>query len=181
MSMWVCPWWMTYTFDNPLRKLVQNPSKILSPFVRSGMRVADVGCGMGYFTIPLAELVGPSGYVQAVDLQDQQLKRVRKRAEKAGVSERIDRTLVDEKSLKLKAPLDFVLAFYMVHEVPSAEALFREVFGSLRSGGTLLVVEPPMHVNKRLFREEIEAAKKAGFTVSMEPKIVFGHAVLLRR
>ena len=52
----ICPWWLTYTFDNPLRRLIHNPRKMLSGLVRPGMTAADLGCGMGYFTAALAEL-----------------------------------------------------------------------------------------------------------------------------
>ncbi len=41
----VCPWWLTYTFDNPLRRWIQDPVRILDNFVRPGMNVMDVGCG----------------------------------------------------------------------------------------------------------------------------------------
>ena len=158
----VCPWWLTYTFDNPLRKLIQDPYEILSPHVRAGMRAADVGCGMGYFTIPMAQLVGDSGYVQAIDLQSQQLKRVEKRARKSGVTARVDRTPATGNSLNLKGSMDFVLAFAVVHEVPSTERFFKEISDSLKPGGRLLVAEPSHHVNQKLFQKEIEMAGKCG-------------------
>ena len=45
----------------------QNPEEILRPFVREGMMVLEPGPGMGFFTLPLTKLVGPSGKVIAVD------------------------------------------------------------------------------------------------------------------
>ena len=159
----VCPWWLTYTFDNPLRKFLQDPYKILSEHIREGMRVADIGCGMGYFSIPLARLVGETGYVQAIDLQHQQLKRVGKRAGKSGVSSRIETTRAEGDSLHLKRSMDFILAFAVIHEVPSQADFFRQIFESLKSGGRLLAAEPSHHVKQRAFEEEIETAKKCGF------------------
>ena len=47
----VCPWWFAYTFDNPLRRLVHNPEKMLQKFIKEGDTVVDIGCGMGYFSI----------------------------------------------------------------------------------------------------------------------------------
>lgn len=51
----VCPWWLAYTFDNPLRRFLHDPVKLLASHVREGMTVADIGCGMGYFMVALAE------------------------------------------------------------------------------------------------------------------------------
>ncbi len=85
----VCPWWLCATFDNPLRRLIHNPERILCELVRSGDTALDLGCGMGVFSIPLARLVGPSGKVICVDLQEQMLAGVRRRAERAGVAQRI--------------------------------------------------------------------------------------------
>jgi 2-polyprenyl-3-methyl-5-hydroxy-6-metoxy-1,4-benzoquinol methylase len=70
----VCPWWMAWTFDNPLRKLYQDPERILGSFVRDGMTVADIGCGMGYFSVAMAKMVGPGGRVLSVDLQEKMLQ-----------------------------------------------------------------------------------------------------------
>ena len=88
-TTFTCPWWLLFTFDNPLRKLIHDPIKILSPFVESGDTVLDVGCGMGYFSLGLAELVGEKGKVIAADLQPQMLAGLSKRAASAGLDERI--------------------------------------------------------------------------------------------
>jgi len=69
----VCPWWLCFTFDNPLRRLIHDPESILGSYVRYGDTVLDIGPGMGYFTIPLAGLVGPSGLVIAADVQQRML------------------------------------------------------------------------------------------------------------
>jgi len=69
----VCPWWLLPTFDNPLRRLIQNPQRILEGLVQVGQRAADLGCGMGYFSLPMARLAGETGRVYAVDLQPEML------------------------------------------------------------------------------------------------------------
>ena len=56
--------------DIQLRKLIQNPGKILKPFIKEGMTVMDLGCGPGFFTIEMARMVGKNGNVTAVDLQE---------------------------------------------------------------------------------------------------------------
>ena len=111
----VCPWWMAYTFDNPLRRLIHNPKTILGEYVQDSMTVMDVGCGMGYFTLGLAELVGDAGKVIAVDLQQEMLDIMLKRATRKGVEHRITPHLADPVSINVTTPVDFVLAFWMVH------------------------------------------------------------------
>ena len=61
MADHVCPPWVGYFLLNPLRKLVESPSKLFNPFVREGMVVLEPGCAMGFFTLPLARMVGPAG------------------------------------------------------------------------------------------------------------------------
>ena len=78
----ICPWWLAYTFDNPLRHLLHRPAKIFAGLVQPGMTVADIGCGMGYFTLALAEIVGDAGKVIAVDVQHQMLDIMQRRAAK---------------------------------------------------------------------------------------------------
>lgn len=81
----VCPWWGGYFIDNPLR-LLHNAEKILGPYVKPGMTVMDVGCGMGFFSIAMAQMVGDQGRVIAADLQEKMLDVLRRRAEKAGTT-----------------------------------------------------------------------------------------------
>ena len=86
----VCPWWsVPFTIDPPFRRLVHDPQKIVGPYVKPGMTVMDVGCGVGWFSIPMARMVGDQGKVIAVDLQPQMLDMLRRRAEKAGMADRI--------------------------------------------------------------------------------------------
>ena len=70
MADHICPWWMGYLLANPLRRLLEEPEKLIGPFVKEGMTVVDYGCGMGFFTLPMARLVGPGGKVIAVDVQE---------------------------------------------------------------------------------------------------------------
>jgi len=64
----ICPWWLAYTFDNPFRHFFHNPEKMLGSYVAKGMTVLDVGCGMGFFSIGLAKIVGDKGCVIAAEV-----------------------------------------------------------------------------------------------------------------
>ena len=117
----VCPFWVGYLLASPIRKLMQNPVKILTPYVKNNMTVLDIGSAMGFFSLPLTEMVGSNGKVICVDLQEKMLQRLKVRAQKKNLLERIETRLCNQDSLCLNGlnnKIDFALAFAMVHEVP---------------------------------------------------------------
>ncbi len=177
-----CPWWLAYTFDNPLRRWLHNPDEMFAGLIQPGQIAIDVGCGMGYFTIAMARMVGPEGRVVAVDLQEQMLKRVKKRAEHAGFLSRIRLHQCGPDSLGISAEqADFILAFWMVHEVKDRAAFIREVHGLLKPGAHFLVAEPRMHVSADNVRHTVELAQATGLSPVSEPKIGWSRAVLFRK
>ena len=126
----VCPWWLGYLLASPVRRIFQQPAKVLAGHVRQGMTVLEPGPGMGFFTLELARLVGGSGRVIAVDVQPRMIDGLRRRAAKAGVLDRLDARLAAPDSLGLAdvtGMVDFTLAFAVVHELPAAAPFFREV------------------------------------------------------
>ena len=161
----VCPWWLCFTFDNIFRKLIHDPYKILSPYIKEGDTVLDVGPGMGYFTIPMARMVGVKGRVIAADVQERMLLALKRRAQQAGVEKRVIGHLSSKDSLGIKEQVNFILAFWMVHEVPDRKRFLNELFSVLKDNGTFLLVEPAMHVTKTNFAETLNLAVQAGFTV----------------
>jgi SAM-dependent methyltransferase len=138
------------------------------------MTVLEPGPGMGFFTLPLARMVGPNGRVVALDVQPKMLEGLRRRSGRAGLLARIETRLVPFDSMQLddlKDAVDFVLAFAMVHEMPSAERFFAETASTLRTGGLLLLAEPTGHVTPEEFEHELEAARKAGLEPASRPEI----------
>jgi ubiquinone/menaquinone biosynthesis C-methylase UbiE len=179
MVAYVCPWWsVPLTIDLPFRRLLHDPQKIVGPYVKPGMTVMDVGCGVGWFSIPMARMVGDHGKVIAVDLQPQMLDMLLRRAEKAGVAARIEMHRCERDRLGVDAEVDFALVFAMLHEVPDQCRLLGEIRDCLKPGGKLLLAEPPIHVSGKAFANEVAIAEKVGFQVVERPQVRWCHAVV---
>lgn len=180
----VCPIWVGYLLASPVRKLFENPRKMLGPYVHEGMTVADIGCAMGFFSLPLAEMVGPEGRVVCVDVQEKMIRSLEKRARKAGLSGRVKTVICHGDSLgldELDENFDFVLASAVVHEVPDAAGFFSEIFRAMKPAGRLLVAEPKGHVSEKDFETTISLAEQNGFTVTESLEIKRSRAFLLER
>ena len=177
----VCPWWLGYFLASPIRRFLYDPEEMLRPYIKEGMNVLDPGCGMGFFSLPMAKMVGRRGKVFCIDLQEKMIKGLVKRAQKAGLSDRIEAKTCRQNSLEvndLAGKIDFALAFALVHEVPDKERLFAEIFDTLRKKGRFLIVEPGGHVSKRDFEETVSIAQSAGFEALSDLKIRRSHAAL---
>jgi len=174
----VCPWWLCFTFDNPLRKIIHDPIEILSPYLHKGDTAIDIGPGMGYFSIPMAELVGPSGRVTAIDIQPKMLSALISRAQKKGVSEIIKTHLAAPDFIGFYEKSDFILAFWMAHEVPDQRRFLSEIRNLMKPEGLFLLVEPVIHVSMKNFARAIETAKELGFVIKVSPKIRMSQSAL---
>lgn len=179
-----CPWWAGYLIASPLRKWWHNPTRVLQPFLREGMTVLEPGPGMGFFTIEIARLVGPSGRVVAVDVQPRMIESLKRRARKAGVLNRIDARVAGPASMQLAdldGTTDFVFAFAVVHELPSVPVFFAEASRAMKSGAKLLLAEPAGHVSSAEFAAQIKTAVENGLAVLDRPSINRCKTVLLRK
>ncbi len=167
----IFPWWAGYLLLSPVRKRRVDPHALLRPYIRTGMTVLDAGCAMGFFSLPMAGMVGPGGRVVCVDVQKRMIAGLTRRARKSGLLDRIDARVCTPESLMLgdlAGRIDFALAFGAVHEVGDRGTFLAEVHRSLRRGGRLLVAEPKVTVSAARFRETVDAAVEKGFTIERE-------------
>ncbi|HWT83078.1 MAG TPA: methyltransferase domain-containing protein, partial [Candidatus Methylomirabilis sp.] len=184
MAQRVCPWWLGWLLASPLRRIFEDPAEILAPYVHEGMKVLEPGPGMGFLTIELARRVGASGRVVAVDIQPRMLDGLKRRAFRAGLLERVDARLAHPDSLgvaDLADSVDLVLAFAVVHEMPSASSFFAQACSALKRGACLLLVEPSGHVKAAEFDAELKLAAQAGLELVSRPSIRRSHAALLKK
>lgn len=179
----ICPWRAGPILTASIRKLFHNPRRILTPYLSEGMTAMDVGCGMGFFTLPMSGIVGKSGKVIAVDLQPEMLGGLKKNAAKIGAENIMPHQCATD-SLRVEewnGAVDFALISWMLHEVPDQERLIRELCATLSDNGKLLFVEPYMHVSGDAFQNSLNMITKCGFAVADAPKVTMSHTALLRK
>ncbi|MEW6379283.1 MAG: class I SAM-dependent methyltransferase [bacterium] len=184
MAEHACPVWIGYLLASPARKLLQDPHKILMPYIRTGMKVLDIGCAMGFFSLPMAQLAGTEGQVICVDLQEKMLAVLRRRARCLGLLSRIRTRTCGPESLgidDLGGQIDFAFAFAVVHEVKNPAGFFSEVYAALRPGGRVLFAEPKWHVRKEAFEKSVSIAEGSGLRPEESLHIPLSHALLLSK
>lgn len=196
----VCPPILAKTLDNFVRQFFHDPQKILKSYVKTGMTVLDFGCGPGVFSIPIAKMVGPSGRVIAADLQPGMLEKVRAKIQEIrkekptrnpqnnppqDTNNHLTKTIqlhqCKPDQIGLSLPVDFVLAFYTIHEIPDQTKFFREIITILKPGAKLLIIEPKFHVSKKAFNQTLNIAKTAGLKLCENPKVFFSYTAILQK
>ena len=177
----VCPWWVAYFFDNPIRRLIHPAEKILGPYVTPGMTVLDLGCGFGHYAMGMARLTGAGGRVLAVDVQQKMLEKTMARARKAGLDKIIRPFQCCGRRIGVQTALDFALAGNVLHEAPDPGALLEELFSLLKPGSRFLLLEPAAHMKPAEFEVEVFKAKDAGFKETDGPKIFREFSVLFQK
>ena len=175
----VCPVENTRGLDNIFRKWIHNPKKLLKDYIKEGMIVLDVGCGPGLFSVEMATMVGEFGKVIAVDLQEGMLKKLENKIAGKKIAKRIELHQCEKNKIGISEKVDFVLAFYMIHEVPNQMDFFKEIKSILKPNGKIFIIEPKFHVSKRAFEDTINIAKEAGLKPFKKEKVFFSRAVVL--
>jgi ubiquinone/menaquinone biosynthesis C-methylase UbiE len=176
---YVCPVEYAGSLDNSLRRFVHNPHKILEPHINKRMTVLDLGCGPGYFTIELAHLVGEGGKVIATDLQKAMLDKVEAKIKGTDLEQVVELHKCQDDMIGISQKVDFVFAFWMIHEVPDQMRLFRELKSILNPEGRIWIIEPKIHVSEKSFKKMIPGLESAGLEIIGMPKVTISRSVLL--
>jgi ubiquinone/menaquinone biosynthesis C-methylase UbiE len=138
--------------------------------LKRGMVFADIGCGPGFFAIPAAKIVGKSGKVYAVDLQEEMLEELTA----GGVPTNVFPVKSEENSIPIGGEfVDFVLLAYVLHEASDREEFLKEVWRVAKPGGRVLVLDwekkeedkgPPFS-DRVPFDKALELLTGAGFGI----------------
>ena len=177
----VCPVELAGSLDNRIRRWLQDPQKLLAPYVKEGLKVLDLGCGPGFFSIEMAKMVGKKGKVFSADLQEGMLQKIRDKIRGTELAERITLVKCDKDKINVREQVDFILTFFMVHEVPDKDSLFKQLKAVLSDNAQVLLVEPKLfHVSREAFAATTKIAKENGFKVFEGPKVHFSWSAILR-
>ena len=175
----VCSAEHAWALDLSLRKLVHNPRKILSPYVRPGMTVLDFGPGPGFFTLEMARMVGKTGKVIGADLQAEMLEKLRAKIRNTDLEKIITLHKTGKDEIDLNEKVDFALVFYVLHEIPNQENFLRELKTLLKPDAKILIVEPKAHVTEKEFEQALKLMKITGLKIIARPKIFFSRAIVV--
>ncbi len=127
--------------EGPDRDAWQEPERVMDSLgVTSGTIVADIGAGGGWFTIKLANRVGPTGLVYAEDIQREMIESINRRVNRTNLSN-VETIIGTSNNPKIPTPVDAVLMVDVYGEVEDPMALLRNVIPQLKKGGRIGIVE----------------------------------------
>jgi len=150
--------------DNPMaRRQAERIVQLLD--LAPGMRVLDVGAGVGRFSIPVAAKVGPNGEVVALDIQQEMLESLEKRASEVGLPNiRTLRAAAGEGAVD-KSVFDRALLVAVLGEIPPERRVpaLREIYEALKPHGILYVIEGPVDPHYLTRKSVARLGADAGF------------------
>jgi len=131
-----------YKLDNPQRRELLPPERtLLLMGLRKGDVMADIGCGIGYFTVPASEIVGDSGKVYAVDVSEEMLGDVEKIIKEKNISN-VETMLTNGSMPGLEHDgVTFAFTSNVLHEIDDAEGFIQGIRRMLADNGRMAVVE----------------------------------------
>lgn len=163
--------------DNELRREVFPPKKTLELLgVEKTDTMADIGCGIGYFTIPAAEIIDKNNRIYGLDIEQEMLDEVEVKAASLNIKN-VTTVKTDEYDLKLPDnSVSFGLMVNVLHEIEDKEKLLKEIHRITKENGKLAIIEfmkketkmgPPLH--HRISKDEvINLCQKNGLNVEKE-------------
>ena len=127
--------------EGPDRDAWQEPERIMDSLgITNGTTVADVGAGGGWFTIKLANRVGPKGLVYAEDIQREMIESINRRVNRTNLSN-VKTIIGTSNNPKIPTPVDAVLMVDVYGEVEDPVTLLRNVIPQLKKGGRIGIIE----------------------------------------
>lgn len=129
-------------------------------YIHQGLNGADFGCGSGYFTTLLANVVGVNGNIYAIDIDDDALNSARELAKNLRIKNiRFLKQDLEKSSGLNPLSLDFVFASQILYQSDKPELVIKEAFRILKNNGVLIILEPTSY-NYLFFGQNIHQPEK---------------------
>lgn len=167
--------------ESRVRRLLQNPKRILKKYIRQGMTVLDLGCGTGFFTLEIAKLLDGKGKVIAIDVQEGMLEILKNKLKDSELKQHIQILNNQEQNLGFTEKVDFVLAFYSFHEMKYIDQIIQSLKEVAKSETKILISEQKVHVSKDIFETIVSKMTNNGFIVCERPRIFFSRSIVMKR
>ncbi len=176
--------------DERERRKWQSPERILAEIgLKSGSTFIDVGCGEGFFAIPAAKIVGNKGKVYALDIDEQAIGALQKKAEEEGLTNLLTRVGTAEEAVFCESCADVVFFGIVLHDFQAISKVLENAKRMLKPGGLLVDLDwkkepmqfgPPLSIR---FSETQAAGllEKAGFEVEEAKESGIYHYMILAR
>jgi ubiquinone/menaquinone biosynthesis C-methylase UbiE len=167
-------------FEGPDRDASQKPGEVVGAMgLATGMRVADVGAGTGYFMKHLATAVGSEGRVLAVDIEPTMVRFLKERAADQGHANVEARLALPDDPLLASASLDRILIVNTWHHIPKRKAYAAKLYEALAEGGEVWILDFNMETERGPTRKHrlapatvLEELKSAGFATRLNEELL---------
>lgn len=160
----------------------QRPDDIIAKMnLKSGSKVADIGCHEGYMTMKLSKVVGAAGKVYAVDVEQFKLDKLKNSLNEKNISNVI--TIKGDYDNPRLPPnsLDAALIIDSYHEMDDHDDILGHVKNSLKTGGRLIICEPIATARRKSSRAEQERKHELGMNYALEDLQKSGYAIILKQ
>jgi ubiquinone/menaquinone biosynthesis C-methylase UbiE len=160
---------ITLIHDNALRRRFDDPLRTLKAAgIKPGLKVLEVGCGPGFFTIPAAEIVGDNGIVYAIDVHPRGIEKVQQKADSKGIKN-VRTMLANASDTGLpEQSIDLVFMFGLPHIIGGQVNVLHEMCRILKPGGVLSFKK-----TRGSDRKIIKKIEGAGFVYSGKQRRLF--------
>lgn len=156
-------------FSSPVREISQSRQATLQRIgLRPGMRVLEVGAGVGRVTVEAARIVGAEGKIECIDIEPEMIADVRERVAQAGL-QNVEARVSDVRHLPFPAgTFDLVYLVAVLGSIPDKGRALREIRRVLKPGGRLSVTESVADPDYMLMAEVVGWAQTVGFELVEE-------------
>lgn len=159
--------------DNPMRRKILPPNRVMEMIpIEKGYYIADEGCGIGYFTIPMAKAVEEGGIIYAIDINDKMLEETKRRIENENLAN-VEIIHSGENDFRIEdQSVDMVFTATVFHELDEPKSFLEECKRVLKNEGDLVILDwnrieedmgPPIYK-----RKDVEYVKKCVLDSSFE-------------